>query len=100
MYHPNLSWFALTDDLVYYEDPGHGWIAVPLSRYPDAESLASSFSVFVASGDRRWVLIEEDVDAGRFFRSHPEIDVATLRSERLSDADGEILRRLPRGNEQ
>lgn len=100
MYHPNLSWFELTDDLAWYHDPGHGWLAVPLARYADAIRYASSFSFFLAFGDRRWALIEEDVDAGRFLRAHPEIDGSQIKSHHLDGAAGEQLRALPRGEQQ
>jgi hypothetical protein len=95
--HPNLRWFDLEPDLAWYEDPGHGWLAVRLSSYPDAEQHATSFSFYIAAAGVRYVLLEEDVDAGTFLKVHPEIDRARIARVSLDGADGEQLRRLPRG---
>jgi len=98
--HPNLRWFEMDPELAYYQDSGHGWLAVSLTRYPTAAEFASSFSFFIGHGDERWTLIEEDVDAGRFLRAHPAVDGSKIRSVHISDADGELLRRLPRGDRE
>lgn len=95
--HPNLSWFRLEPDLAWYEDAGHGWLAVPLHRFPDAERCATSFSFRIASGELRWVLLEEDVDAGAFLRVHTEVHADDIPTFRISDFEGEQLRSLPRG---
>jgi hypothetical protein len=97
--HPNLPWFRLEPDLAWYEDAGHGWLAVPLARFPDAEAQATSFSFRVAAGELRWVLLEEDVDAGAFLTVHTEIDRDALPTFRISDFEGAQLRSLPRGKE-
>lgn len=95
--HPNISWFDLEPDLARYEDPGHGWLAVRLSRYPDAEAMASSFSFLIAAAGVRYVLLEEDADAAAVMKAHPELDYARIPVTQLDGAAGEQLRRLPRG---
>jgi hypothetical protein len=98
-FHPNLPWFRTEPDRAWYEDSGHGWLAVPLHRFPEAERYASSFSGRIASGELRWVLLEEDVDAGAFLHVHTEVDRDTLETFRISDFEGKQLRSLPRGTE-
>jgi hypothetical protein len=98
--HPNLPWFRLEPDLAWYEDSGHGWLAVPLARFPEAETYASSFSFRIASGELRYVLLEEDVDAGTFLKVHTEITRVDVPTFRISDFEGEQLRSLPRGEQQ
>jgi hypothetical protein len=97
--HPNLPWFRLEPDLAWYEDAGHGWLAVPLARFPDAEAQATSFSFRVAAGGLRWVLLEEDADARAFLGVHTEVEGDALPTFRISDFEGTQLRSLPRGGE-
>jgi len=96
--HPHLPWFDLEPDLARYEDSGHGWLAVRLSRYPEAEAMVTGFSFRLAAAGLRWVLLEEDVDAGAFMAAHPELDYRALPVTRISDFEGEQLRALPRGS--
>lgn len=96
--HPNLSWFDLEPDLAWYADPGHGWLAVRLSRYPDAESFASGFSFFISANGTRFALLEEDEDAGRFLAAHPELSGDAIHAVHIDGAAGEQLRSLPRGS--
>ena len=98
-FHPNLPWFRTEPDLAWYEDSGHGWLAVPLHRFPDAARCGSSFSFRISSGELRWLLLEEDVDAGSFLKVHTEIDHYALETFRISDFEGEQLRSLPRGEQ-
>jgi hypothetical protein len=98
-FHPNLPWFRLEPDLAWYEDSGHGWLAVPLHRFPEAATYSSNFSFRISSGELRWLLLEEDVDAGAFLKVHTELTRNTLETFRISDFEGEQLRSLPRGEQ-
>lgn len=58
-----------TAQLVFYADPGHAWLAVPLNALEDlkiAEDI-SQYSYQSKSGDV--VYLEEDMDAGTFIRA-------------------------------
>ena len=57
--------------LNFIVDSGHGWLAVPLDEFPDAEQYGTGFGYI----DRRAriIYLEEDVEAGAFMDAHEGI---------------------------
>lgn len=73
-------------------DPGHGWLAVPLDKYPDALDHGTGFGY--VSPD--YAYLEEDCEAGSFLRAHPEIDPRSLPVDNLpGDWAGRSMPRIP-----
>lgn len=60
----------------YIMDNGHGWLAVSLSDFPDAEAFGTGFGYI----DRRAgiVYLEHDVEAGAFMRAHPDTEMVPV----------------------
>jgi hypothetical protein len=59
-------------------DSGHGWLRVPLSKYPDAINHGTGYGFH--NKQAGIVYLEEDVEAGTFLLAHPEIDLNTIPS--------------------
>lgn len=77
--------------LKYIMDGGHGWLAVPLAEFPDAEQFGTGYGFI----DRQAgvVYLEEDCEATAFLRAHPH-DRKQIKGEYVEgDAP---LRSLPR----
>lgn len=53
--------------LKVYNDPGHGWLAVPMRTYLKSGIKASRFSY--VNQNRTTVFLEEDCDAGLFIEA-------------------------------
>lgn len=72
----------------FYSDPGHGWLAVPISDLKEfgVEKQITQFSY--RSGNTAY--LEEDVDAGRFIDALTEkgVDLGVTYSEQ----DGGFIR--------
>ena len=55
---------------IYHTDPGHGWLQVPLSIIAEL-GIAKDISTYSYT-DGRCAYLEEDCDAGVFFRAFEE----------------------------
>jgi hypothetical protein len=55
-------------------DPGHGWLIVSKTDYPDAVDAADAYCYEFHD----LIALEEDCAAGRFLAEHPEFDGTTL----------------------
>ena len=57
-------------EYTFYEDPGHGWLAVPLTDLIllGLQCAVSEYSYYDESTD--YVYLEEDCDAPRFVRAY------------------------------
>ena len=49
---------------IYFQDPGHGWLRVPLKTIQDLKLKVSSYSYQKG----RYVYLEEDCDMSEFFK--------------------------------
>ena len=49
----------------YIQDPGHGWVRVPLAEIRELGLVPSHYSYM----DREWVYLEEDCDAPAWMRA-------------------------------
>ena len=73
-------------------DPGHAWLEVPLSMYPDALDYGTGFG-YLSDGV---AYLEEDCEAPAFLKAHPEIDRSTLIYSPMDDDwPGRRLPRIP-----
>ncbi len=56
-----------TRTYTYFQDPGHGWVQVPVKELEelDIEDQISSFSYY----KNKMVYLEEDSDAPKFFKA-------------------------------
>lgn len=79
----------MSDRLTYHHDAGHGWLAVPLSVFPDALSFSTGFGFFDRS--KRVAYLEEDCEAGAFVEAHPEVSWLDVY-----DGNNSRIRSLPR----
>lgn len=77
--------------LTYFQDPGHGWVAVPLSVLSDWGINPSGYSY----RDAGFGYLEEDCDAALFMRAAQARGVAVELTERHSNGDS-FIRNLPR----
>lgn len=75
----------------WIEDPGHGWLRVPLADYPDAIESGSGYGYV----DSEAAYLEEDMEAADFLNRHPEIDAAALESRYVPNFNRN-RRRVPR----
>ena len=75
----------------YFQDPGHGWIGVPLSLLADWEIKPSGYSY----RDDATGYLEEDCDAGLFVRAAQARGVAVDFVEIHASRDS-FIRSLPR----
>lgn len=57
-------------ELVFYSDPGHGWLAVPNDLYKESGIRASHYSFYDKKKDM--VYLEEDSDASKFDKAMKE----------------------------
>lgn len=81
---------------VWYADPGHSWLEVPLSHiHPSVLSKISRYSH--RSGNVLY--LEEDCDAQEFLNSlsHSPIGTPVTFQERYTDNDS-VVRSFPRWN--
>lgn len=69
--------------VTYFQDPGHGWISVPLTILADWEIKPSKYSY--RDGVNGY--LEEDMDAGLFMRAARERGVPVEIVESHSDSD-------------
>ena len=51
-------------NLIFYSDPGHGWLAVPLQLYKESGITATKYSYYCPK--KEIVYLEEDLDAPAF----------------------------------
>jgi hypothetical protein len=77
------------EDLLFISDPGHGWLRVP---YESAFGLGISNYSYQ---DGQYAYLEEDADAGKWLRAHPEVEVRSIpeKNEPVGDS---FVRGLPR----
>lgn len=80
--------------LRFIEDPGHGWLRVPLSEYPDAIESATGHGYW--SKDRTAVYLEEDVELADFLIRHPEVSFFDVPWSYVQRFDTSRRERLPR----
>lgn len=78
----------------FISDPGHGWLRVELSEYPDALESASGYGYW-ATG-RKAVYLEEDLEASDFLERHPELDYSTIPHSYVKTFDRNTRACLPR----
>lgn len=76
--------------MYWITDAGHGWLAVDLSKYPDAVKSGTGFG-FQKKGT---IYLEEDCEATHFLFQHPEIDPKELRV--VNDGDYSHIRMFPK----
>jgi hypothetical protein len=67
--------------LVFHEDPGHGWLAVPVDRYPEALECSTGYGYFKDG----IAYLEEDSELSKFMRRHPEFDLNRVPTKRYDD---------------
>lgn len=67
--------------LVLHEDPGHGWLAVPVERYPDALKCSTACGYYKDG----IAYLEEDLELSLFLRRHPEIDINRVPTQSYND---------------
>jgi len=79
--------------ITYLQDPGHGWIAVPLELIRDWGIVPSSYSYRDASTG----YLEEDCDASLFMTAAAARGVSVTLDEHHTDHDS-FVRALPRFN--
>jgi hypothetical protein len=80
--------------LPYYQDPGHGWVAVDvehLKRLNIADTI-SSYSYI--SRDKQTAYLEEDCDAGRYIAACKAAGIVVELRDQHSNSDS-FIRRLP-----
>ena len=77
--------------IAYFQDPGHGWLAVPLETLSDWGIKPSSYSFRDAENG----YLEEDCDAGLFMQAAKARGVAVELVERYTNADS-FIRNLRR----
>lgn len=80
-----------THALYWVDDPGHAWLAVDLTIYPDAYNYGTGFGYEHGS----FIYLEEDVEAPAFMMDHPEIAHASSAgqlAERRYDFDAPVRR--------
>lgn len=65
-----------TAGIEFWSTPGHGFLGVPISEYPDAGRIARNSPYSWTSGGIAW--LEEDGDAPEFLNAHPEITSANI----------------------
>lgn len=75
----------------YFQDPGHGWIGVPLSLLADWEIKPSKYSY----RDALTGYLEEDCDAGLFVRAAQARGVP-LDFVEIHESRDSFIRSLPR----
>lgn len=81
----------MTTTLRFIEDPGHGWLEVPLAQYPDALTFGTGFGYT----DGVCAYLEEDCEAPAFMAAHGR--GITIREEvHQSDWHGRSLPRIPK----
>lgn len=68
--------------LDFYEDPGHGWLAVPLALLERLALLDSISSYSYMRG--RYAYLEEDCDLGRFMDAARDAGLAVSFRETVS----------------
>ena len=81
-------------NLKYIQDPGHGWIAVPLELIAAWGVTPSKYSY----RDAVTGYLEEDCDAGLFLAAAAARGVSVTLAEHHSNHDS-FIRALPRFNE-
>lgn len=77
--------------LKFIHDAGHGWLEVPLDKFPDAEKYGTGFGFLDEAG--RVIYLEEDIEARLFIGDHPEIAMSIDYEEHDGDS---AVRLLPR----
>jgi hypothetical protein len=75
----------------YHQDPGHGWIQVPLSEVERLNITPSRYSY----RDRAAAYLEEDCDAALWIEAKRAAGEPYTITERHSNADS-FIRNLPR----
>ena len=75
----------------WIQDPGHGWLKVSKSEYPDAYKSGTGYGY----QDSTHVYLEEDCEAFHFLRHHPEIDASALPTRYVRDFNRNMAK-LPR----
>lgn len=81
------------DSLLIISDPGHAWLRVPLES---AQGLGISEYSYQ---DKHYAYLEEDSDAGKWLKAHPEINVRGIRREN-EPSDDSFVRSLPSFSER
>ena len=76
-------------EYLFIEDPGHGWLRVPLEELVEL-GIADQITIF-SYQDQRYAYLEEDLDAGTFARSKG-LDLRTVPTEYQEYTN---VRRLP-----
>lgn len=77
--------------ITYFQDPGHGWLAVPLPTLTEWGITPSRYSY----RDGATAYLEEDCDAGLFMRAAKDRGVSVELVESHSNGDS-FIRSLPR----
>lgn len=73
-------------DLLFIEDPGHGWLRVNLDKYPRAIECGTGYGYLNAfSADRHHIYLEEDCELARFLELHPEVNFHDVPADYVSD---------------
>ncbi len=84
-------------ELVFYSDPSHGWVAVPISLLEQL-NIKNKFSTYsYISRDKTTAYLEEDCDAGLLIRTLENKKVPyTVRTVNCNQDS--FIRKLPRYN--
>ena len=88
-----------THGLYWITDPGHAWLAVDTTQYPEALDYGTGYG-YCRPG---WIFLEEDLEAPAFLLDHPAEAHAShhgqLAIERHIHNDAPV-RRLPRNTDE
>lgn len=85
-----------TIKFIKYDDPGHGWLAVPTAYLQKIGLALKDFSKYsYRSRDGSMVYLEEDCDAGKFVQVLEQKDIPFDITYNNSNYDS-FVRSLPR----
>ena len=81
--------------LTYHQDPGHGWVEVPLSLLERLNLLGKISAFSYVDADKRLAYLEEDADLSLFMHVAKDHDI-TPRLCELHCNSYHWIRELPR----